>query len=172
MPFKSKKQRKWMYANKPEMAKEWEKHTSDNDLPEKASSESIARRIDMALANEKTRARKPRLFDSKLELALEGLSDGSKGVRVPHDVFSATVDELKSLSGWNDINIFYNGSTAEVGLGPSRKHAVDLASIYEKGMAPDELAQAAYQYMLDKDAGEYTQPDYKLADPKQSHFTI
>jgi hypothetical protein len=25
MPFKSKKQRKWMHANKPEMAKKWEK---------------------------------------------------------------------------------------------------------------------------------------------------
>ena len=25
MPFKSEKQRKWMHANKPEMAKEWEK---------------------------------------------------------------------------------------------------------------------------------------------------
>ncbi len=27
MPFKSEKQRAWMYANKPEMAKEWEAHT-------------------------------------------------------------------------------------------------------------------------------------------------
>ncbi len=25
MPFKSKKQEKWMWANKPEMAKKWEK---------------------------------------------------------------------------------------------------------------------------------------------------
>jgi|TARA_R100001530_G_scaffold26562_1_gene21293 hypothetical protein len=25
MPFKSEKQRKWMHANKPEMAKRWEK---------------------------------------------------------------------------------------------------------------------------------------------------
>ena len=25
MPFKSKKQKKWMHANKPEMAKKWEK---------------------------------------------------------------------------------------------------------------------------------------------------
>ena len=25
MPFKSEKQRKWMHANEPEMAKEWEK---------------------------------------------------------------------------------------------------------------------------------------------------
>lgn len=25
MPYKSEKQRKWMYANKPEMAKKWSK---------------------------------------------------------------------------------------------------------------------------------------------------
>lgn len=35
MPFKSEAQRRWMYANKPEMAKKWEKHTPDDkDLPE------------------------------------------------------------------------------------------------------------------------------------------
>jgi len=28
MPFKSKKQRRWMHANKPAMAKKWEKETS------------------------------------------------------------------------------------------------------------------------------------------------
>lgn len=27
MPFKSEAQRRWMYENKPEMAREWEKHT-------------------------------------------------------------------------------------------------------------------------------------------------
>jgi hypothetical protein len=36
MPFVSKAQRKWMYANKPEMAKKWEKHTpKDKKLPKK-----------------------------------------------------------------------------------------------------------------------------------------
>lgn len=36
MPFKSKQQRKWMYANDPEMAARWEKHTPDDTkLPEK-----------------------------------------------------------------------------------------------------------------------------------------
>lgn len=29
MPFKSKKQIKWMYANKPKMAKKWAKHTKN-----------------------------------------------------------------------------------------------------------------------------------------------
>lgn len=36
MPFKSQAQRKWMYANHPEMAKEWEKETpKDKKLPKK-----------------------------------------------------------------------------------------------------------------------------------------
>jgi hypothetical protein len=30
MPFKSQKQRAWMYSNKPAMAKEWEKETPKN----------------------------------------------------------------------------------------------------------------------------------------------
>ena len=36
MPFKSEAQRRWMYANKPEMAKRWEKETSKGkDLPKR-----------------------------------------------------------------------------------------------------------------------------------------
>ena len=36
MPFRSKAQRRWMFANEPEMAKRWAKHTpDDSDLPEK-----------------------------------------------------------------------------------------------------------------------------------------
>lgn len=35
MPFKSEKQRAWMYANKPEMAKQWEADTVDKNLPAK-----------------------------------------------------------------------------------------------------------------------------------------
>jgi hypothetical protein len=36
MPFKSKAQMGWMYANHPEMAKEWSEHTpKGKDLPEK-----------------------------------------------------------------------------------------------------------------------------------------
>lgn len=38
MPFKSEKQRKWMWANHPEMAKKWDKHTPKNKkLPKKKS---------------------------------------------------------------------------------------------------------------------------------------
>ena len=37
MPFKSQAQRRWMYANEPEMAERWSDHTSDHkSLPEKA----------------------------------------------------------------------------------------------------------------------------------------
>ena len=36
MPFKSKKQRAWMYKNKPEMAAQWEAETPKGEkLPEK-----------------------------------------------------------------------------------------------------------------------------------------
>lgn len=35
MPFKSKAQRRWMYANDPEMAERWEEHTPDVELPER-----------------------------------------------------------------------------------------------------------------------------------------
>ena len=38
MPFKSKAQRGWMYANEPEMAKRWEKETPKGaKLPKKVS---------------------------------------------------------------------------------------------------------------------------------------
>jgi len=33
MPFKSEKQRAWMYANEPEMAKRWEAETPAKKLP-------------------------------------------------------------------------------------------------------------------------------------------
>ena len=37
MPFKSEKQRKWMHANQPEMAKKWEKEEkNEGKLEEKA----------------------------------------------------------------------------------------------------------------------------------------
>ena len=35
MPFKSLAQRAWMYAQKPEMAKQWEKETPKGKLPKK-----------------------------------------------------------------------------------------------------------------------------------------
>ena len=33
MPFKSESQKKWMYANKPKMAKRWQKETPKKKLP-------------------------------------------------------------------------------------------------------------------------------------------
>ncbi len=45
MPFKSKAQRRWMYANKPEMAKEFEKETSDSaSLPNRLHPRTNTRR--------------------------------------------------------------------------------------------------------------------------------
>lgn len=34
MPFKSRAQRRWMYANNPEMAERWESETGKEKLPE------------------------------------------------------------------------------------------------------------------------------------------
>jgi hypothetical protein len=36
MPFKSEAQKGWMYANKPEMAKRWQKETPKGKLPARA----------------------------------------------------------------------------------------------------------------------------------------
>ena len=56
MPFKSEAQRAWMYANKPEMAKKWEKHTpKGKKLPKKVrkkkrkASECFNKRVDAIL---------------------------------------------------------------------------------------------------------------------------
>ena len=38
MPFKSEKQKKWMYANEPEMAKKWEKYKKGGKLKGKSHS--------------------------------------------------------------------------------------------------------------------------------------
>ena len=35
MPFRSQQQRKFLYANHPEIAKRWEKETPDKKLPKK-----------------------------------------------------------------------------------------------------------------------------------------
>lgn len=44
MPFKSVKQRKWVYANKPAMAKEWEEHTpKGKKLPTKVKRKAPAK---------------------------------------------------------------------------------------------------------------------------------
>lgn len=49
MPFKSKDQMKWMYANKPEMAKEWSKHTSNEKaLPPHHSGKGTRARLNTA----------------------------------------------------------------------------------------------------------------------------
>jgi hypothetical protein len=49
MPFKSKTQRRWMYANEPEMAKRWEEHTPKNSkLPEKVKEAYIRGFLDRA----------------------------------------------------------------------------------------------------------------------------
>ena len=42
MPFKSEAQKRWMYANKPEMAKRWQAHTpKDKVLPQKVMAKEL-----------------------------------------------------------------------------------------------------------------------------------
>jgi len=41
MPFKSKAQAKWMFSNKPEMAKEWASHTNMKKTPKKAAGKAM-----------------------------------------------------------------------------------------------------------------------------------
>ena len=49
MPFKSKAQRRWMYANEPEMAERWEEHTpKGSKLPEKVKEAYIQGFLDRA----------------------------------------------------------------------------------------------------------------------------
>jgi len=47
MPFKSKKQRRWMHANKPAMAKKWEQESTKGKTngSKKAGIQGTARRI-------------------------------------------------------------------------------------------------------------------------------
>lgn len=42
MPFKSEAQRKWMFANHPEMAKKWAAHTPKGKLPKKVKHDNKA----------------------------------------------------------------------------------------------------------------------------------
>jgi len=57
MPFKSEKQRKWMYANDPEMAKKWEKDTpKGKKLPQKKSKANEAKQALIDMIREEIRA--------------------------------------------------------------------------------------------------------------------
>ncbi len=67
MPFKSEKQKRWMYANKPEMAKKWEKKVKEQKLNENPAVIATAAR--MAIQNAQGKkvsvdtARKPKYAD-------------------------------------------------------------------------------------------------------------
>ena len=67
MPFKSKKQKRWMYANKPEMAKKWEKKVKEQKLNENPAVIATAARMAIQNAQGKkvsvNTARKPKYAD-------------------------------------------------------------------------------------------------------------
>ncbi len=47
MPFKSKKQQRWMFVNEPEMAKEWASKTNFKKLPEKAKKKNKKKKAEV-----------------------------------------------------------------------------------------------------------------------------
>ena len=56
MPFVSEAQRKWMYANKPKVAKEWEAHTpTGKTLPERVKKTRRQMRVDRRRARRRGR---------------------------------------------------------------------------------------------------------------------
>ena len=75
MPFKSQAQRRWMYSNKPAMAKRWQKHTpKGKKLPEKVK-EAIENHIDAVLEG-KANIRLSsvnRLFSTQLDKVLKSV---------------------------------------------------------------------------------------------------
>ena len=79
MPFKSQAQRAWMHANKPAMAKRWDKHTpKGKKLPKKkAKSESITDRIDAVLEGERSTHSAVAVseFKNQLDLVLNQLTE-------------------------------------------------------------------------------------------------
>ena len=71
MPFVSKAQRRWMYANEPEMAKRWEKHTKSKNLPDKVEENEVPRMNEVFKIKEAvpTLSRKERVPPSALTAA-------------------------------------------------------------------------------------------------------
>lgn len=53
MPFKSESQRKWMYANKPDMAKRWEAETPKGNLPKRLGRKKKETRLQDYLRKQK-----------------------------------------------------------------------------------------------------------------------
>jgi hypothetical protein len=47
MPFKSDKQRKWMYANEPEMAKRWSEEEDDDEREKRRKKAAKKRAAEM-----------------------------------------------------------------------------------------------------------------------------
>ena len=47
MPFKSEKQRRWMYANEPEMAKRWSEEEDDEDREKRRKKAAKKRAAEM-----------------------------------------------------------------------------------------------------------------------------
>jgi|TARA_R110000824_G_scaffold25081_1_gene87639 hypothetical protein len=80
MPFKSKSQQRWMYANKPEMAKQWSEETPDHKaLPEKASDAATRKEASYLLRKVKEK------------IAADALATAWDAIKVP---IAATADAI------------------------------------------------------------------------------
>ena len=99
MPFKSEKQKRWMYANKPKMAKKWEKKVKEQKLNENPAVIATAARAAIERAKEKdvspgvkvkTAANNPNHKDHKK----------AKGIiqRI-RDKAKAAIDKIKNKKG-------------------------------------------------------------------------
>lgn len=128
MPFKSKAQRRWMYATHPEMAKRWEEETTKKSLPEKVSSvlwDGFSDELEkIALhADDRLKERTPEL-DSKV---LEDIRSRIKGMKLPKGKYFVTLkDKSGKKAGYAAIK------TVDTKKGPMPV----LATVLGKDMGP------------------------------------
>lgn len=84
MPFRSNAQRKWMYANVPEVAKKWQEHTDkDEELPERVKKAYIEGFL--------KRASEYGLLKEAEELLEGGMADGMSDSEFPEKELSKGV---------------------------------------------------------------------------------
>ena len=106
MPFKSEKQRRWMHANKPEMAKDWEKKLAYSDRKEKMKKETKVRELIKKMVRE------------MMPEIQEGFAGGlPKGKRKAFDKTRRNQSEVLGykLTGTNDIKTEIDDATIDEG---------------------------------------------------------
>lgn len=115
MPFKSEAQRRWIHANKPDMAKKWEKKTpKGKKLPQKVATEaSFSDRLDAAFGGEEppghddpehvfSRERAPgiKVNDADSFIKSLGLKNGETGIKT--SISKDTEEDPGATGAWKD----------------------------------------------------------------------